>query len=92
MQRNRGLDPSFPPATGISMAWRFQSPPSNSSSPRCRCSSTGWSSATSSTMNPPQAVRGPRYVVKKKGIEPDVAPAHREANSGVVKALLGKGS
>ena len=26
------------------------------------------------------------------GIEPDVAPAHREANSGVVRALLGKGS
>jgi integrase len=26
------------------------------------------------------------------GIEPDVAPAHREANSGVVKALLGKGT
>ena len=24
------------------------------------------------------------------GIEPDVAPAHREANSGVVRALLGK--
>lgn len=24
------------------------------------------------------------------GFEPDVAPAHREANSGVVKALLGK--
>jgi len=26
------------------------------------------------------------------GIEPDVAPAHREANSGVVKVLLGKSS
>jgi len=26
------------------------------------------------------------------GIEPEVAPAHREANSGVVKALLGKGT
>jgi len=26
------------------------------------------------------------------GIEPDVAPAHRQANSGVVKALLGKGT
>ena len=26
------------------------------------------------------------------GIEPDVAPAHREANSGVVRALLGKKS
>jgi hypothetical protein len=25
------------------------------------------------------------------GIEPDVASAHREANSGVVRALLGKG-
>jgi integrase len=26
------------------------------------------------------------------GIEPDVAPAHREANSGVVRTLLGNGS
>ncbi len=26
------------------------------------------------------------------GIEPDVAPAHREANSGVVRAVLGKSS
>ena len=26
------------------------------------------------------------------GIEPDVAPAHREATSGVVRALLGKTS